>query len=918
MLSAKKDLWLIKRGRLVAILFLVLSLNLPGNYTVSTSHAADTSQFFPQTNHTLSGKFLIYWQANGGLAHFGYPITDAQDEIDPQTGKTFLTQWFERARFELHSELAGTPFEVEQGLLGRQLNQEALAVDPNFQRTVPTPPRPIYGASQEFEYIPETGHNISSYFLRYWLQNGGVAQFGLPISEEYAEPAVGRGGLEIQWFERARFELHPELLKEEPRPPMPPITASRVETFTPAITSQAITTFNSIASHGETATLAAATRTIMAAPPFPLSELPQPTGTGTAPPVPISQLPPVPVLLGLLGDEIKAPALLKTDSPAFQWQIGSDPYNNDNFIHGIAVDSKGNIFASDGSSNYLTKYDPIGNRLAIWLIHPNNPMGTIYAPASLALDKQDNIYVASAADSYVYKFDPNGHFLLKWGGLGHEDGHFTRPKGISADNQGHIYVADTDNDRIQKFDSDGHFLLKWGSRGGYDGQFFNPAAVVPDNQGHVYVTDTLDNLIEKFDSDGHFLLKWGGYSEAIGKFKAPMGLVVDRQGNLYTLEPGDGSVNLNARVQKFDSNGQSLLTFGSPGFADNQFRSPVGIAIDNQGSLYINDEGSRTIKKFEPTGVFVSRFSTYGTASGQFVHPVGVATDSQDNIYVSDTGNARIQKFDHAGRFVFSFGSYGSSGTNGQLDYPVGLAVDKQGNIFVVDNNTSRIQKFDTQGKFVLAWGSPGGGDGQFQPTYFPGLHPSYYESVATKLGGLAIDSSGAVYVADTANQRVQKFDNQGQFVAKWDLSSYFKNVPDTIHSPVGDFPSPLGPTAIAIDTQNNVYVVSTIKNLVLKFDTQGNLLLKWAAAQSDPQNQLPYSPLGVAVDTAGNVYCTDTYDQSVEKFDANGHLLQQWGSFQNGFSYPHAPYRGIALDSGSNLLLIDFGGSQLFKFRQP
>src|SRR4051794_34553784 len=98
---------------LLSSVLLTLSVALGGFKAAS---AADDSQFFPETNHTVSGKFLAYWKANGGLPTFGYPITDPQNEVDPETGKTFLTQWFERNRFELHPELAGTKYEVLLGL----------------------------------------------------------------------------------------------------------------------------------------------------------------------------------------------------------------------------------------------------------------------------------------------------------------------------------------------------------------------------------------------------------------------------------------------------------------------------------------------------------------------------------------------------------------------------------------------------------------------------------------------------------------------------------------------------------------------------------------------------------------------------------------------------------------------------------
>src|SRR5690349_1821550 len=119
--------------------FLVILLGLSLGLMVcsGSARAEEDSQFFPQTGQTVSGKFLEYWRNNGGLATYGYPITAAQPEVDPETGKTFLTQWFERNRFELHPENAGTKYEVLLGLLGKDLRREALAVAPDFQRAWP-------------------------------------------------------------------------------------------------------------------------------------------------------------------------------------------------------------------------------------------------------------------------------------------------------------------------------------------------------------------------------------------------------------------------------------------------------------------------------------------------------------------------------------------------------------------------------------------------------------------------------------------------------------------------------------------------------------------------------------------------------------------------------------------------------------
>ncbi len=165
-------------------------------------------RFFPPTGKTVSDKFLEYWLANGGLESFGYPLTEARPESNQATGKTYLTQWFERSRFELHPENAGTANEVLLGLLGVELCNKAIQTDPRFQ---PTPPIVDKARPEAYRYFPPTGHNLGFGFLTYWQQHGALARFGYPISEEHLEldPETGRI-YTVQWFERARFEYHPE------------------------------------------------------------------------------------------------------------------------------------------------------------------------------------------------------------------------------------------------------------------------------------------------------------------------------------------------------------------------------------------------------------------------------------------------------------------------------------------------------------------------------------------------------------------------------------------------------------------------------------------------------------------------------------------------------------------------------------
>jgi spore germination protein len=171
-------------------------------------------RYFPETGHSLSHGFKAFWERSGGLPIFGYPLTEEFSEINPDLGKPFTVQYFERQRFEYHPELAGTPYEVQLGRLGvEDAKRRGLLGHPAFQ------PIPASAVSGDCWFFPETGHAVCGRFLAYWRSYGlefgdpgisfreSLALFGYPISEPFTDPVTG---LTIQYFERARFEYHPE------------------------------------------------------------------------------------------------------------------------------------------------------------------------------------------------------------------------------------------------------------------------------------------------------------------------------------------------------------------------------------------------------------------------------------------------------------------------------------------------------------------------------------------------------------------------------------------------------------------------------------------------------------------------------------------------------------------------------------
>ncbi len=163
----------------------------------------DSQVYFPQTGHILRAEFLAYWRSHGGLAQFGYPISEAYQETNPTDGKVYIVQYFERQRFEYHPELPPA-FHVELGLLGVALVHGQSS---GPYATVPSPGPD----TADRVYFSQTGHTLSGAFLTYWRGHGGLPMFGYPLSEPFSEvSSTDHKTYTVQYFERARFELHPE------------------------------------------------------------------------------------------------------------------------------------------------------------------------------------------------------------------------------------------------------------------------------------------------------------------------------------------------------------------------------------------------------------------------------------------------------------------------------------------------------------------------------------------------------------------------------------------------------------------------------------------------------------------------------------------------------------------------------------
>jgi len=213
---------------------------------------------------------------------------------------------------------------------------------------------------------------------------------------------------------------------------------------------------------------------------------------------------------------------------------------------------------------------------------------------------------------------------------------------------------------------------------------------------------------------------------------------------------------------------------------------------------------------------------------------------------------------------------------------PRGVAADAFGNVYVADTGNNRIQKFDSSGTYLTPWGSLGTGEGQLNSPQ-----------------GLAVDSSGYVYIADTNNNRIQKFDSSGTYLTPW----------GSLGTGEGQFNSPQG---LAVDSSGNIYVADTGNGRIQKFDSSGTFSAQWGS-QGSGEGQFD-APRGIAVDSSGYVYIADTNNNRIQKFDSSGTYLARWGSPGSGEGQFDSP-QGLAVDASGNVYAADTNNNRIQKF---
>ena len=535
---------------------------------------------------------------------------------------------------------------------------------------------------------------------------------------------------------------------------------------------------------------------------------------------------------------------------------------------GAAVDKQGNVYVTDSGNNTIRKITPAGPVTTIAGLagvkgsaDGTGTNASFNLPTGIATDTNRNLYVVDEFNDTIRKIVPVG---TNWvvstlagqvgvanlaDGMG-TNALFSTPAGIAVDVAGNVYVADQANDAIREISPAGLVTTIAGQPhhpGSTDGtnnaaQFYFPFGIAVDATTNLYVTDSINETVRKLVPAG---TNW---------------VVSTIAGKILTSGSADGT-GTNA-----------------------QFNGPAGIALSGGSTLYVADDNNNTIRKMTLTGTnwavstFAGLAGAYGDAEGatnnaRFHSPIGVAADGAGNVYVADANNNEVRKITTGG-VVSTFagvstGNTDGPGTNALFWSTAAVALDAQNNAYVADYYNCTIRKITTNNvvsTIAGLAGVKGSADGTNSDARF------YYPS------DVALDSRGNVYVADAINSTIRKITPVG---TNW--------VTSTIAGRAGVYGIVDGigtnaffyvPAGIAVDSNTNVYVTDNYGMVIRKVTPVGTnwfvttiagLPFTYGYADGIGTNAMFYFPRGIAVDNASNVYVADSENNSIRKLTPVG-----------------------------------------------
>jgi trimeric autotransporter adhesin len=466
-----------------------------------------------------------------------------------------------------------------------------------------------------------------------------------------------------------------------------------------------------------------------------------------------------------------------------------------------------------------------------------------------------------------------------------------------------------------------------------------PNAVATDRFGNIYLSST-SNCVFRLDPTGNLERVagtcQGGFSGDGGpainaQVSIPQGLALDGAGNLYIADQN------NNRIRRVTPAGiiTTIAGTGTPGFSgDNgqataaQLNSPLGLAVDPAGNLYIADQSNNRIRKVALNGTITTVAGTGDSGSSgdggpatsaSLLLPAAVALDAGGNLYIGDASdlvrrvntNGLISRF--AGSGVRGFSGDQGPATAAQLDSPIGLTLDSAGNLYIADVNNSRVRKVSVGGIITTYAGGGNSGVGDNGP------------ATSAELGGpagVAVDYSNNLYIADNST-RLRKVNAAGTITTVAGNG----NLPFSGDGAPASLAQLSNPWGLSIDRAGSLDVADT-KNYRVRTITAAGTISTFAGTGNRGDTgdgglatSADIQPIVSAIDSAGNVYIADV--AVVRKIALNGTISTFAGTGINGFSGDGGPangamlsvvIQGLAFDAQGNLYISDRSNQRIRK----
>jgi sugar lactone lactonase YvrE len=451
---------------------------------------------------------------------------------------------------------------------------------------------------------------------------------------------------------------------------------------------------------------------------------------------------------------------------------------------GVAVDALGNIYIANSGNNAILKLATNGAQTQV---------ASVFSfPQGLAVDAVGNLYIADTYNNRIRKVATNG-VITTLAGNGNEgysgDGGAASaaslflPGGVALDATGNLYIADTYNNRIRKVATNNIITTFAGTNIPLNGiaatnaSLYLPTGVATDASGNIYIADTYNYRIREVASGciitniaGNGVAGYSGNGGAAtnASLNFATSVALDALGNLYIAD------SQNNRIRKVATNGiiTTVAGNGNYGYSGDGVAAtgtdlayPCGVASDAVGDLYIADTFNNRIRMVGTNGEITTvagngtlGFTGNGVAatSAELSSPYGVALDAFGNLYIADAANHAVREVALNGiiRTVAGNGTAGFSGdgglaTNATLNFPEGVVVDGAGNLYIADHNNGRIRMVATSGIITTVAGSVTNG--------FSGDGGSATNARLDFPGGVASDTLGNLYIADSGNNRIRE-----------------------------------------------------------------------------------------------------------------------------------------------------------------